>query len=240
MGSRVKCRDYPQPAAENNYTEITSPKDDVHIGEMYYFQCARGYWRPEDNSTEKFGFPCTEGNYTFTMQGEYNESSIDQKCVTDESYIPGCKVQDRKDPDGEGRKSGLMIDPTNPDNVPIGEYLRYICPENPKILGTRQVVHNDTNFYVKCVQDFTFQKLKRAEWPKCREPLTCIAADGPPVPQSVKMSGLRDSYTDTLEFQNLTFTCTETSKEPVGNKTVLRQFSSNPDDPMFRVFEVQI
>ena len=66
------------------------------------------------------------------MQGEYNESSMDQQCVEDENYVPGCKVQDRQNPDGEGRKSGLIIDPTNPDNVPIGDYLRYICPEvNP-------------------------------------------------------------------------------------------------------------
>ena len=63
------------------------------------------------------------------MQGEYNESSMDQQCVEDENYVPGCKVQDRQNPDGEGRKSGLIIDPTNPDNVPIGDYLRYICPE---------------------------------------------------------------------------------------------------------------
>ena len=66
---------------------------------------------------------------TCLMQGEYNESSMDQQCVEDENYVPGCKVQDRQNPDGEGRKSGLIIDPTNPDNVPIGDYLRYICPE---------------------------------------------------------------------------------------------------------------
>ena len=54
---------------------------------------------------------------------------MDQQCVEDENYVPGCKVQDRQNPDGEGRKSGLIIDPTNPDNVPIGDYLRYICPE---------------------------------------------------------------------------------------------------------------
>ena len=58
------------------------------------------------------------------------------------------------------------------------------------------------------------------------------------MPQSVKTSGLRDSYDDVLEFQNLTFTCTEGSKEPIGNKTVLRQFSSVPGDPPDRVFEV--
>ena len=239
QGSKVKCRNYPKPVEENDYIYINKTIDDIHIGEMFYFQCHRGFWRPEDNSTEPFGFPCTAGNYTVTMEGEYNETSIDQPCVTDENYVAGCKVQDRQNPDGEGRKSGLMIDPTNPDNVLIGDYLRYICPDNPKVIGTRQVVHNDTDFYVKCVVDAQFQKLGRLEWPKCREPLTCIAADGPPVPQSVKTSGLRDSYTDTLEFQNLTFTCTESSKEPVGNKTVLRQFSSNPDDPMVRVFEVK-
>ena len=66
---------------------------------------------------------------TCLLQGEYNESSMDQQCVEDENYVPGCKVQDRQNPDGEGRKSGLIIDPTNPDNVPIGDYLRYICPE---------------------------------------------------------------------------------------------------------------
>ena len=67
----------------------------------------------------------------------------------------------------------------------------------------------------------------------------CITADGPPVPQSVVISGLRDSYSDVLEFKNLTFTCTEASKEPVGNMTVLRPFSSNPDDPWIRVYEVK-
>ena len=221
-GTPVKCRVPPTPVDGSGYEKVTEVWEDVRIGEEFLFKCKRGEWRPEDNSTEAFGFPCELGNYTFTMEGEYNESSLDQVCETDENYVPGCKVQDRKNPDGEGRKSGLMIDPDNPDNVPIGDYLRYICPENPNILGTTYVVHNDTNFYVKCVSDYTFQDIKKVQWPKCREPLTCIAADGPEVPQSAIISGLRDSYSDVLEFQNLTFTCTEASKEPIGNMTVLR------------------
>ena len=50
-----------------------------------------------------------------------------------------------------GRQTGLRIDSTNPDNVLIGDYLRYICPENPNLLGTSFVVQNDTNFYVKVI-----------------------------------------------------------------------------------------
>ena len=70
VGSPVKCRDVPDPPAENGYLFITDPKADVHIGEEFLFQCKRGEWRPEDNSTEPFGFPCTLGNYTFTMQAD--------------------------------------------------------------------------------------------------------------------------------------------------------------------------
>ena len=70
VGSPVKCRDVPDPPADNGYLFITDPKSDVHIGEEFLFQCKRGEWRPEDNSTEPFGFPCTLGNYTFTMQAD--------------------------------------------------------------------------------------------------------------------------------------------------------------------------
>ena len=55
-----------------------------------------------------------------------------------------------------GRQTGLRIDSTNPDNVLIGDYLRYICPENPNLLGTSFVVQNDTNFYVKVIVIYLF------------------------------------------------------------------------------------
>ena len=32
------------------------------------------------------------------------------------------------------------------------------------------MVHNDTNFYVKCVEDAKFQDIRKVEWPKCVEP----------------------------------------------------------------------
>lgn len=236
IASSVKCRDYPVPPAENGYLYITQPKDDVHLGEMFLFQCERGFWRPADNSTEPFGFPCMEGNDTESVVGEYNLTSIDQKCEADPYYIPGCKVQDRQTPPASA--GGLYIDPTNPDNVLVGDTLRYMCPENPNRLGTTYVVQNDTYFYVPCVEDAKFMEMKKNDWPVCREPELCIAANGPEVPQAVKTSGLRDTYTDVLEFQNLTFTCTEASKEPIGNSTVLRLFSSVPDAPLDRVFEI--
>ena len=176
MAAPVKCRDYPVPPAENNYTYINQPKDDVHIGELFKFQCPRGYWRPADNSTEPFGFLCLEGNYTETMVGEYNLTSMDQKCEPDPYYVPGCKVQDRKDPVGDAARSGLYIDPDNPDNVLIGDSLRYMCPQNPNRLGTTFVVHNDTYFYVPCVEDAKFMEIGRNDWPECREPALCIAS----------------------------------------------------------------
>lgn len=54
------------------------------------------------------------------------------------------------------------------------------------------------------------------------------------MPERVKTSGLRDSYNDISEFNNVSFTCTEESKEPVGNWTVLRHFG----DIQLRLFEV--
>ena len=239
IGPKVKCRDYPKPAAENGYLSITKSIDDVRIGESYYFQCERGFWRPEDNSTEPFGFPCTEGNFTETFVGEYNLSSIEQKCLNDEFYVPGCKVQDRIQPDGDAASTGMFIDPTNPDNILINSSLRYLCPENPNNLGTRLVADNSADFYVLCEKDAVFETVAKSDWPACREPVLCPAADGPPLPQSVKTSGLRDSYSDIYEFQNLTFMCTEESKEPAGNMTVLRQFSTDPSAPRLRVFEVE-
>ena len=96
QGSTVKCRDLPVPPEDSGYLYISDIYDDFHIGDSFYFQCERGFWRPADNSTEPFGFPCVEGNYTHTMVGEFNLTSIDQKCVKDDNYVPGCKVQDRQ------------------------------------------------------------------------------------------------------------------------------------------------
>ena len=36
------------------------------------------------------------------------------------------------------------------------------------------MVHNDTNFYVKCVEDAKFQDIRKVEWPECVEPKVSI------------------------------------------------------------------
>lgn len=52
---------------------------------------------------------------------------------------------------------------------------RYVCPENPKNLGTRLVADLAADFLVECVSDAEFAAVGRTDWPKCREPLICPA-----------------------------------------------------------------
>ena len=149
------------------------------------------------------------GNYLLP-----NSTESWEPCTRDPSYVDGCKIIDRAEAEGKGKDSGLFISPTSEDNVLIGDYLEYVCPENPQIPGQFMVASWNATFKVKCVADGQFQEVAKDEWPECVPPGTCVAIDGPEVPESTK--GLSNTYTDRLMFQNQTFACTDSIKEPVG------------------------
>ena len=147
-----------------------------------------------------------------------NESSW-ENCTRDPKYEDGCKVYDRFEAAGKGAETGLYISRTNPENVPIDGYLEYVCPENPEILGQQQVAGWNATFKVKCIGDGQFEKVRKIQWPGCRVPGTCLAVDGPAVPED---SGLVQTYVDKLEFTNISFKCVDKTQEPIGPMVVER------------------
>ena len=231
QGPGLKCRNPPQPPASVGYVRVTDINADVEIGESYYFECIRSKWRASDNHTDPFGYVCRpdQANAAGPV-GQYgnlpNATELWEPCTRDPSYVDGCKAMDRLDPEGKGKDTGLYISPFNPDNVLIGDYLEYVCPENPEISGQFMVADMAETFKVKCISDGLFEELKATEWPACRPPGTCLAGAGPPVPEST--AGLSNTYSDKLEFQNITFQCTDSIKEPVGSTVVTREANGAP------------
>jgi len=128
-------------------------------------------------------------------------------------------VYDRFEAEGKGKETGLYISRTNPENVLIDHYLEYVCPENPEILGQQQVAGWNATFKVKCIGDGQFEKIRKIQWPGCRVPGTCLAVDGPAVPED---SGLVQTYVDKLEFTNISFKCVDKTQEPIGPMVVER------------------
>ena len=222
QGPGLKCRHPPQPPAETKYIRVTGLTDDVEIKEEYLFECPRGDWRESLNHTEAFGFACRpDPQNPDGPQGKYilpNESSW-EPCTRDPKYEDGCKVYDRFEAEGKGKDSGLYISRTNPENILIGDYLEYICPENPEIPGQQQVAGWNATFKVQCIGDGRFEKVWKKDWPSCRPPGTCLAVDGPEVPED---TGLVRTYVDKLEFTNISFKCLDKTQEPVGSMVVER------------------
>jgi hypothetical protein len=240
QGPGLKCYTPPAPPANTKYLSINSSLDDIEIGQKFFFQCPRSMWRKTDNHTEMFGFPCRpdinneqdpQGKYLLETKAKLGGSNATTNatdddevfweiCTRDPKYNDGCKVMDRMQPSGLGKTTGLFIDPTNPDNVLIGDSLRYICPENADVPGQFLVASWNMTFKVECVADGQFERMRKNDWPGCRVPGTCALVDGPAVPED---SGMVSTYEDRTEFSNISFKCTDKTQEPVGSMVVERE-----------------
>lgn len=222
QGPGLKCYQPPEPPAACGYEEVTEATDDVEIGQAYYYKCRRSMWRVSDNHTEQFGFPCRPDLANPAgPQGKYivpNATKFWEPCTRDPKYEDGCKEMDRKEP--PAKTNGLYIARTNPENVLIGTFLEYVCPENTEVQGQYLVAGWNATFNVQCVADGKFETLRNNDWPVCRSPGTCLADDGPEIPED---TGLVRTYTDRTEFANISFKCLDKTQEPIGPTVVVRE-----------------